>query len=521
MLIDANDVGDATLVQSDVCVIGAGAAGITLALALAGPGLEVVLVESGGLEHEAETHTLQEAVNLDARYPVAASRSRFFGGSTNHWGGLCLPLDADDFLPHAWVADSGWPLRKPDLEPYYEKALPILDIPRAYRLSDVRADEETHPPLLGPANAFFEPLVWLKSPPTRMGAKYREEVKQSGHVRCFLHVTATELVPTRDGSHVERVEARTFGGRHLRFAARQYVLSAGGIENARLLLLSDSVVPRGLGNQHDLVGRYFMDHLNQVVGSIAVVSPRGLPSFQEEHLVERRLPGVERSQFGFATTARLRAEHRLLACSLNAAPAGEPDPTAAAIEELLIGPAGGSAAEGPPRAARHYALYTVAEQAPSPTSRVFLSHERDALGQRKIAVDLRVTPADARSVQRSLELFGLELARTGHGRLRVRDVGDVWHLLAGHHMGTTRMADDPRRGVTDRNGKVHGVANLYVAGSSLFPTGGFANPTLTIIALTLRQAEQLRSAGVPRASDVGARAADRPAGTTGQQRETR
>jgi choline dehydrogenase-like flavoprotein len=514
MLIDANEVEDGALVRTDLCVIGAGAAGITLARALAGPELDVVLVESGGLTREAESDALQEAVNLDARYPIAASRSRVFGGSTSHWGGLCLPLDADDFRPHSWVADSGWPLQRADLEPYYAQALPIIDLPRIYRAADVRVDEEMHPPLLGAADAAFVPLVWLKSPPTRMGTKYRDEVTRSDHLRCYVHATASELIPSRYGNRIERLEVRTLGGRGVRVVARDYVLAAGGIENARLLLLSDSVLDRGIGNQHDLVGRCFMDHLNQVVGAMTLVSSGGSTSFQEEHVMERRLHGVDASQFGFATTAALRAEHRLLACSLNAVPSQEPDPSAAAVEDLLAGP-GGGASEGV-RTGRRYVLYTVAEQTPNRESRVFLRPERDPLGLRKVAVDLRITPADTRSVRRSLELFGSALARTGHGRVRIRDVDDAaWHVLAGHHMGTTRMADDPGRGVTDRDGKVHGVANLHVAGSSLFPTGGFANPTLTIVALALRQAARLR-AGAPRAPELrggGPETTNRPGGT--------
>jgi len=496
--VDASVLEDGTLVRSDICVVGAGAAGITLALALGGAGRDVALLESGGLEREPETEKLQEARNLDPRYPLARSRLRYLGGATNHWGGLCRQLDPDDFVAHSWMEASGWPLGRQDLEPYYEKARPILDLPRARPPSDLEGEASTYPPLLGLRNAAFTPFLWLKSQPTRIGIKYRDELAQHARVRCLLHATAVELVANREATLVTGIEARTLAGRRLRFTARHYVLAAGGIENARLLLLSDSVVPAGLGNRYGLVGRYFMDHLNQVVGTMAVMSPPPAAAFREEQLARRQVPGVLPGLIAFTTTPRLRAEHRLFACALNATRDLRQAPEAAAVEELLADPMGTTPPETRP-AVRRYWLTATAEQSPNAASRVFLSDERDALGSRKLTVDLRLTEDDVRSVRETLRLFGLDLARAGHGRVQTREVGEAgWYMLGGHHMGTTRMADDPRRGVTDRDGTVHGVANLHVAGSSLFPTSGFANPTLTIIALALRQADRLKVASEPR-----------------------
>lgn len=489
-IIDAQLLDAGTRFYSDVCVVGAGAAGVPLALGLARAGLDVALLESGGLEHEPAIDRLNEAQNSDPRYPLARSRVRHFGGATNHWGGLCHALEADDFEARSWIPASGWPFPRRDLDPYYARALPILDLPRLYGPRELDAGARDTPFLLGTENPMFAAVVWLKSAPTRIGAKYREEIVQSNRVRCFLHATGMRLLPAREGGHVKGLEAGTLNGRRMRFTARCYVLATGGIENARLLLLSDSLRPGGLGNQHDLVGRYFMDHLNQVVGTMIVALPAGALPYRE--LAPRRVPGVQPGLWGFMTTPAFRAERRLLACVLNATPDARVDDAAAGVTELLIDPSGTL----PPErrgSARRYTLTAFAEQAPNPASRVFLIGERDALGCRKVGVDLRYTADDTRSVTESLRSFVLELGRGGRARVQVgANVGSVgWHILAGHHMGTTRMANDPRHGVTDGHGRVHGIANLYLAGSSLFPTTGFASPTLTIVALALRQVDHL------------------------------
>ena len=490
MIIDGYALDDGAAFASDVCVIGAGAAGITLALALAKLGLTVNLLESGGFGPEPETQRLYDGPNIGTPYSPAASRLRFFGGSTNHWGGLCHRLDEMDFLPRPWIEHSGWPIRKAELDPYYDQALGVLEIPPRHDFAEVEGDTDVHPRLLGPQNELFEPVLWLKSPPTRMGKRYRPDIADSAQIRCYLHTNAVEIVPNPAANAVVRVNAKTLVGKQLTFSARQFVVSAGVIENARLLLLSDTVVPHGIGNRSDLVGRYFMEHLSYFVGRMTVTSPPGTQSFQEEYVQQRSkqdLAGVCDFFFGFGLARAPRERHRLLGFSVNALPpAPSGDATAGAVEELVTSPHQG-------KPVRSYSLGVIAERAPNPNSRVFLSDERDALGSRKIVVDIQPSPCDRRSAHKGLRLFALELARSGHGRAQLQEADESQLLfLMGHHMGTTRMADDPARGVADRNGRVHGMSNLYLAGSSLFVTGGFANPTLTIIALALRQAEHIK-----------------------------
>ena len=508
MFIDADTAEDGSVFVGDVCIIGAGAAGITLARELGAAGLDVCLLESGGIDPELETEKLSLGTNAGDPYPLEGSRVRRFGGSTNHWGGLSGTLEAADFTQRPWIKHSGWPITLNDLEPYYGRALGILDIPRRYSFAELERDVELYPRLLGPDSKTFEPVLRLQSPPTRMGVKYMEEIARSARIRCYLHANAIELVPGEHGRTVERLSAATLKGRRFTFRARHYALCTGGVENARILLLSNSVVKTGLGNDNDLVGRFFMDHFNLGVGEMIVAPPPGAKGFQESHVHSRALSsglsGVA-DWITIATTPQARARLKLLGYSVNIPQLHQPDPGDSDVAELVTNPTGQPTNVAPSPAAQRYPLFVFAEQAPNPNSRVLLSGEKDALGCRKIAIAWHPLPEDLRSIRQSSEQFALDVAQAGHGRVKLDELAGPWLGGGGHHQGTTRMADDPKRGVTDRHGKVHGIANLHVAGGSLFPTGGFMSPTLTIVALALRLADRLRVLGSEPAAQTDSR----------------
>jgi hypothetical protein len=310
MFIDANTLEDGFRAEADVCIVGAGAAGITLAVALAATGTDVVLLESGGLVPDAPTQALSDTIDRDPRFPFTSTRLRYFGGSTNHWGGLCRALDEDDFLVRPWIGESGWPFRRAELVPYYERALPMLEIPRAFSLDDLDRARPDRPYLVARDHPGFTPLVWLQSPPTMMGERYRDAIAEDPHVRCLLHANAVEISMDAGGRHATGIRMATLGGRRASIAAKRYVLCAGAIENARLLLLSDSVVPGGIGNGHDLVGRCFMTHFG-VGGTLALVASEDGGTFREEALIQHR-PGLSEHVFGWTTNAALRARLGLL-----------------------------------------------------------------------------------------------------------------------------------------------------------------------------------------------------------------
>lgn len=499
MLIDLRQLAGDERFDGDVCVVGAGAAGISLARELAARGRSVILVESGGFEYEQATQALyggeESGTLLDGQGQyLASTRLRYFGGTTNHWNGWCRPLDAEDFSVRPWVADVGWPLTRADLEPYYRRASPVVQI------SPFDYEERTAgmpPKLFGGADELFDTCYFHLSPPTRFAALYRAELEESDRVRVLLHANLRRLDVDPASGHVRGAEVARIDGATFAVGARHYVLATGGIENARLLLAASDARPNGLGNDHDQVGRHFMDHPFLQIGYAVLPYWRYIIGRNYERSWVR-----SRSNF-IHGVLRLKPEVQTREELLNGVVIFQPltgaqsRPLAADIagfvkdQHLLRG-------EQEPRPGSTYFGWVLVhgEQSPNPESRVTLADETDALGMRRARLDWRLREQDKRSLMRLGELVAGRLGVHGHGRVRfLASDEDLWSRTqwSFHHMGTTRMHADPRLGVVDADCKVHGVDNLFVAGSSVFPTVGVSNPTFTIVALALRLADHLAS----------------------------
>lgn len=499
MFIDARTLPDNSRIDADLAIIGGGPAGISLARACAGSGLEVCILEAGGLEFDAAVQDCYAGESVGIEYPLAASRLRFFGGSSNHWGGFSRVLDPIDFEVRDWVPNSGWPFGHEELEPWYEQACALVEV-GAPRFDDIPYwHKATGRPLLPAASGRLVTGFMQYSPPTRFGERYREDLKRAGNIRVLLHANVTEIETDESARAVTGLAVRTLTGRGHRLHARRYVLACGGLENARLLLLSDRVMPRGLGNQYDVVGRYFMEHPHlSGFGNIVMGELERLPPIYYERLI---LDGQDVNATFKPSESFLRERRQLNAMYMvgvgkRFAADEVPVETDRAYLDMLAAarPYIGGPEDG--ETGVRLGMGCACEQVPNPDSRVTLAEERDALGLRRIRLDWRLTEQDRRSVVAHMHSLALEFGALDLGRMRL-EVGDDgrWpqEVVGGnHHMGTTRMHDDPRRGVVDRNGRVHGIANLYIAGSSVFPTAGAANPTLTLLALTLRLAEHLK-----------------------------
>lgn len=507
MYIDARTLPDRTRLEADIAIIGAGPAGITLARALGGGHRSVCLLDAGGVEHDQQVQALYDGESVGIDYPVIIHRLRMFGGSSNHWGGFCRPLDPIDFEVRDWVPHSGWPFGIDTLDPYYGPASGIVEItPDRFADStywEMATGERQIPPVTGRMQLRYVHF----SPPTRFGERYGPELRATVNTRVVLNANVTNIAATADGRHVARLDVRTLTGLQHTVQARTYVLATGGLENARMLLLSDDVVSAGLGNQNDLVGRFFMEHPHLPgFGEIVVADLARLPTiYRRRVIVDGRAANA-----AFNPSEAFLREQRLLNATFMAGEAGtyraglpaEGEHAARHVE--MLSAARRFLADGPdavdPAVLGHWlGLGCSCEQAPNPDSRVSLSPQRDVLGLRKLRLDWRLTGQDRRSVVRHMRSLAMEFGALGIGRLlmHVEDDG-VWPERVdggSHHMGTTRMHDDPRQGVVDGNCRVHGIDNLYVAGSSVFPTSGAANPTLTIVALALRLADHLKATG--------------------------
>lgn len=497
MFVDARSIEEGTDVDCDVCIVGAGPAGIAIARELDADGARVCLLESGGLKPDARTQDLNDGVSVGGRYKasgveaadvVGFSRVRCLGGTTNHWGGWCRPLDRIDFEERPKVPGSGWPIDRDELDPHYDRAQKFCQVgPSTYEADHWARRSRTRPlPVAAPAVS----AVYQISRPVRLGEVYAPALRRSRRIRVMLHAIAVSLVANAAATRVERVRVATLTGRRFDVRARRFVLAAGGIENARLLLVSNDARPRGLGNDHDLVGRYFADHPHALAGFVAGAPDRNLAFYRIRQAARTTIKGALATAEAF-----VRAEGLLqFSVTLETLRPERSPALSDGVLELL----GTSNRERRPEL--DTALYMRSEMAPNRDSRVTLSQkDRDAVGLPRVRVDWRLGELDRTSTKRSLEALAQALGQAGAGRVFSSlpyDERFFDGLIGGsHHMGTTRMHRDPRRGVVDADCRVHGVSNLFVAGSSVFPTTGYSNPTLTIVALALRLASTLGRAG--------------------------
>ncbi|MDT8386774.1 MAG: GMC family oxidoreductase [Thiogranum sp.] len=509
MFIDARNLPDQTILETDLAIIGGGVAGITLARALADSGIRICLVEAGGLELDPEVQALYEGENVGIDYSTTATRLRYFGGSSNHWGGYTRPLDPIDFEQRDWVPHSGWPLSMEELLPWYKPATELTQIAPAHFDDAPYWEQETGATLPRPATGRMRFQFVHFSPPTRFGTEYREELDAAPDIQVLLNANVTRIAAAENGRTVNRLDIRTLNNLTHHVRARRYVVAVGGLENARLLLLSNDVVKAGLGNHNDQVGRYFMEHPH-LAGFAEIVAGDmdRMPKIMRERV---RVQGRS-AKVAFNPAADFLREERLLNATFmmgvarNYAAQPTPDqeePRSTAHRDMLLAARrflSDSDIDSTTDAADALGVWLgiggSSEQAPNPDSRVSLSDSRDALDLPRLKLDWRLTEQDRVSFYTHMRSLALEFGALGLGRMleTIADKDNWPQPVAGgsHHMGTTRMSDDPKHGVVDRNCKVHDIENLYVAGSSTFPTSGSANPTLTLVALTLRLAEHLK-----------------------------
>ena len=519
MIDDLRDLPKGAKLQADLCVIGAGAAGIALAREFAGARHDVIVLESGGLRRSDATDRFKhgESNGMDVA-SLVDGRGRLLGGSTALWAGQCIPLDRGTFAERPWIPHSGWPFEGTELEPFLRRAEALFQIQGEVYDERVWDAFGVRRPAVDPGALVHRFTVWCPQP--HLGRLYRDALDASRHVRVLLNATATEIVTTPGGQRFDSVQITTPEGRQASVSARACVLCCGGIENSRLLLASQRHQPAGIGNRHDLVGRFFQEHPN---GHAAVIVEGDVARLQELYglLYRRRiryLPRLvlsrerQRSEevlacaahpvFHFGEQSGIEAARRLYRAARGRhRPQGLPrELTRIARDAPRLFPvAYRRVAHGrSPRAQPvRVTLQTYGEQAPNPASRITLSRQRDPLGVALPKVDWQLTAADLRTAEVMVSVVTEEFRRLGLGTVRAEPwlADGSWstHMTeAFHHMGTTRLGTDPKSSVVDPNGQVHGVDGLFVTGSSVFPIAGFANPTLTIAALAIRLGDHLK-----------------------------
>jgi len=495
MLIDGRTLPQGTTLEADVCIAGAGAAGMTIALDLRGAGLSVLLLESGGHERDAATQALSEGrmTGIDT-WNMRQMRIRALGGTTGHWNGWCRPLMPQDFEAHAHVANSGWPLKYSELVPWYRRACQTVEIGE-FDWHGQRRAARTGTRLL-PLSSAIDQRYYQFSPPTRFAAVYGPLLERAEDVRGVTYANVADLRLDQARGRVESVTCKTLEGTTFHVHAGRYVLALGGIENARVLLASRSQQREGVANGHDVVGRYFMEHPHYY-GSIGVVhgAALDLTFYRRRDSDFTRADGTPVQMLGaFGLSAAVARRERLL--NFSATVLFTPRAASARADSEVVPYATAEALVTRGVGGYQSAQLTIrAEQSPLRDSRITLGDEVDALGMPRVALDWRIAPEDDEQMRRAMVVLARELGAAGLARLWVP--GDarrfVWRQdPGGHHMGATRMGRDPAVSVVDADCCTHEVRNLYLTGGSVFPTGGDSNPTLTVVALAHRLADTLR-----------------------------
>lgn len=553
MIVDAEQPGSAGTLDTRICIIGAGPAGISLALRLAEAGISSLLVAGGALDEEPRHQALYQGEVADPAMhsPTTEYRHRQFGGSSATWGGRSMPFDPIDFETRRWIEGSGWPITHDDIAGYYPAAAELAEIGDC-EFSAARAVKGGMRPMIDGFDGarFSQDGIERFSCPTRFGQRYRGRIERSRHITALLNAHAVEI--TTENGRATGAVLRTLGGQQIEVRANMVVLAAGGMEVPRLLLASKDSAGHALGNRYDQVGRNYLCHIAGTMGEVrfnpkrarvwhgydrswdGVYCRRRLslrPEIQRReevaNLVMRlhhpRLPDAAHGRgilsaiylakpfISYEYAKRLHGDERqgIMGYARHVANIlREPFATAGFLANwarvrtladrkfpsLVVAPRNGV-----------YSLDIHAEQVPNPESRITLADGRDALGVPRLRVDWRYRPLDLRTISVALNLLKQDLADGDFGELVYREDEIATAMLrdgayGGHHIGTARMSATPETGVVNADGRLHDVEDLYVAGSAAFPTSSQANPTLTIIAFALRMADHLAARLHPRAT---------------------
>ncbi len=565
MKLDARLAETPDHITATVAIIGSGAAGLALALDLDRQGIAAVLIEAGGdaVSPAAQDFYRAATISPESHGPTHLYRRRAFGGTTAIWGGRCIPFDPIDFEARDWIANSGWPIGHDEVARWYEAALALCQAgPMQFEAAS--ALPGSAPVMVA---GVISPDVILDrierfSNPAHFGKLYRDRIAASQSVRVLIHANVTEILTNAEGTVATGVAVRadegaaggpssSSGGRRITIAAPIVVVAAGGIETPRLLLASQAAKNCGLGNERDLVGRYYQAHIEGEIGELQFKvpardvlldyqqSPEGIycrryiwlsPEAQRRERIgglvarphhpkivdpDHRNPVLSAmflvkdlivSEYARKMTSTEQAAkarfgnktHMLYAAHVKNIVLGSPRLAAFAWKWVrkrnLASRKLPSVVLRDPRG--RYVLDINAEQTPNPDSRIMLSSERDSFGMPRIAVQWRTVPEDYAMIARGARAIQRAFAASETVSYEIDDHRFAEEVAActrigGHHIGTARMAVSAEHGVVDANGEVFGTRGLFVSGAATFPTSGFANPTLTIVALALRLGDHL------------------------------
>lgn len=529
MLIDASTIQPDDTLNCDICIVGSGAAGIAIANELDGISTKVILLESGSLKYKKSYQELNQGeVAIGNHPPLERDRRRVFGGTTTIWGGRCVPFDAIDFEQRNYVKYSGWPITKTDLDPYYIRAHSYLDL-GSYNYDffyesnkSIFFQDQIHN-ILSSGNDILE-TYYRFSIPTNFNHKYLNVLKRSKNVIVVSNATCLYLESQNEKEYIEKILGSTLSQKRFYVKANCFVLATGGLETTKLLLLSNIVNNTSKFGNENLLGKFYMGHLNykidiQYFDSIRWdyrINNEGIyfqPAFAISNGTQKRnkllnlrvvidRPDTKNPQHKSSVLSSIYLVQKLSTGVLKFSESIDhfknlvidfkslPGFTYRILTKQLL-----SSRKLPSvifnNGSNCYTYRIDSEQAPNPQSYLSLSRQKDKFNLNQIQVNWNFTHQDVSSAQKSVELIDRFLQNNQCGK--VISFPTCPTIAGGHHLGTTRMGTSPTNGIVDENCQVFGISNLFISSGSIFTTSSYANPTLTIVALALRLADHLKS----------------------------
>jgi len=522
MLVDSSDFKSQQNIEADICIMGGGVAGIVLANELKENFANIVILESGGEEYQQNIQELYAPAKEPSIYPSPLhSRLRYLGGASNHWSNNTSPLDRIDFEKRDWIENSGWPINYDEVTPFYEKAAVYCQT----GTDGYSADYWVHKlALINPyKNSRFTEIGMAKAslPPTRFYASHGDKINNHKNITIYKHANVTDILYSQQTKDIEQVTFNSYTNLEHKVSAKQFIMCFGGIENARMLLHFNQKYENKLGNEFDNVGRYFMDHPTLRAANLYSKdqSFESLSKYEQERFILAFFQLKESALREHETTnLRLpldRASEYVLSDGIssfhilkdNLSNFELPNDFGKHVSNFVLDI--DMVMEAVARKSfdtkifdsaddfSGYQIPLMMEQTPHRDNRIKLGNAKDKFGIAKVEIEWELKNEDRTRLWKSLELFAKDTGMLSLGRVRLlkerssRMFSDQIGF-GHHHMGTTRMANSPEQGVVDSDQKVFGTNNFYIAGCSVFPTGGHVPPTLTIVALTLRLAEKLK-----------------------------
>jgi len=454
----------------DFCIIGSGPAGMTTAINLAKSGKEVLLLEAGDYNYTEQSQNVYTGQVIgDKYYKLEQMRARYLGGTSNYWAGYCRPLDARDFKSKSKFPETAWPIQKSDLDPFTEEACKILEI------KSIENDQT-----ISDANGINK-IDFKFSPPVRFGLKYKKIIEKSKNLTTSLNANLTEIIT--DGKNVEKIVVKDYDNLQVEISATTFILATGGIENSRILLYNNKKTNGKLCGENTPIGNYWMEHPHATIGEVILNTTQNKKEYFS-------LTESKQNQLNILNSGlRLNHDFKYTGTKKTIANLACHAPTLSKwlFDKLDLNLICGKS------------IMSAWEQEPVYNNRIELSKtNKDLFDIPSTNLYWKKSENDIETIYKTSLQFGKYLIEKNLGRLRLfdwvlgeDDYPDQSSFGGGHHMGGTRMGTNINSSVVDSNCKVHKQDNLYIIGSSVFPSGGHANPTFTIVQLALRLSKHL------------------------------